>query len=109
MPGHAQKCKMWNCLNKINIKYANYKLKWSIAKVSKQNLVLQGGSPGLVVLCDDSCLRVHGVKTQRQILDGHCFTLICCKICIVFFKKRPKINEKEARVGPFYRKYVLQL
>ena len=28
------------------------------------------------------------------------FTLICCKNCIVCFK-RPKINKKEAGVGPF--------
>ena len=31
------------------------------------------------------------------------FTLICCKNCIVCFK-RPKINEKEAFVGPFFKK-----
>ena len=31
---------------------------------------------------------------------GHFFTLICCKNCIVCLK-RPKINEKEAGVGPF--------
>ena len=29
------------------------------------------------------------------------FTLICCKNCIVCLK-RPKINEKEAGVGPFF-------
>ena len=33
----------------------------------------------------------------------HFFTLICCKNCIVCLK-RPKINEKEARVGPFFKK-----
>ena len=29
------------------------------------------------------------------------FTLICCKNCIEDCLKRPKINRKEARVGPF--------
>ena len=31
------------------------------------------------------------------------FTLICCKNCIVGLK-RPQINEKEAGVGPFFKK-----
>ena len=34
------------------------------------------------------------------------FTLICCKNCSACLK-RPKINEKEARVGPFFKKYFL--
>ena len=36
---------------------------------------------------------------------GHFFTLICCKNCIVCLKK-PKINEKEAGVGPFLKYYA---
>ena len=38
-----------------------------------------GGSPGLVVMGDDSCLKGRGFESQRHILDGHFFTLICCK------------------------------
>ena len=34
---------------------------------------------------------------------GHFFTLIFCKNCVVCLK-RPKINQKEARVGPFFKK-----
>ena len=30
-----------------------------------------GGSPGLVVMGDDSCLRGHGFESRRRILDGH--------------------------------------
>ena len=59
-----------------------------------------GGSPGLVVMGDDSCLRGCGFESQRHILDGHFFTIFCCKNCIVCLK-RPKINEKGAGVGPF--------
>ena len=33
------------------------------------------------------------------------FTLICCKNCIVCLK-RPKINKKEAGVGPIFKKLV---
>ena len=33
-------------------------------------------------------------------MDMTFFTLICCKNCIVCLK-RPKINEKEAGIGPF--------
>ena len=35
------------------------------------------------------------------------FTLICCKNCIVCLK-RPKINYKEALVGPFKKYLELQ-
>ena len=30
-----------------------------------------GGSPGLVVMGDDSCSKGHGFESQRRILDGH--------------------------------------
>ena len=33
-------------------------------------------------------------------MDMTFFIFICCKNCIVSLK-RPKINEKEARIGPF--------
>ena len=52
---------------------------------------------------DNSYLRGRGFESQRRLLDGHFFTLICCKNCIVCLK-RPKINEKEAEVGPFVKK-----
>ena len=38
----------------------------------------------------------------------HFFTLICCKNCIVCLK-RPKINEKEAEVGPRKKNYKIAL
>ena len=51
----------------------------------------------------DSCLKGCGFESQHRILVGHFFTLICCKNCIVCLK-RPKINGKEAGVGPFFKK-----
>ena len=48
-----------------------------------------------MVMGDDSCLKGHGFESQHHMLDGHFFTLICCKNCIVCLKG-PKINEKEA-------------
>ena len=36
-------------------------------------------------------------------MDMTLFTLICCKKFIVCLK-RPKINKREARVGPFFEK-----
>ena len=39
-----------------------------------------------------------------HILDGHYFTYICCKNCNDVCLKRPNINEKEAGVGPFFKK-----
>ena len=47
-----------------------------------------------------SFLKGRGFESQRLILDGHFFALICCKICIVCLK-RQKISKKETGVGPF--------
>ena len=63
-----------------------------------------GGSPGLVVMGVDSRSNGRGFESRYRILDGH-FTLICCKKIIVCLK-RPKINEKEAGVGPFYKTHT---
>ena len=52
---------------------------------------------------DDLYSRGRGFESQRHILDGHFFTFICFKNCIVRLR-RPKINEKEAEVGPFLKK-----
>ena len=41
-------------------------------------------------------------------MDMTFFKLICCKHCIVCLK-RPKINEKEAVVGPFFFKKSKQV
>ena len=41
-----------------------------------------GGSPGLVVMVDNSCSEGHGFESWHRILDGHFFTYICCKIVI---------------------------
>ena len=39
-------------------------------------------------------------------IDKTFFTLICCKNCMVC-KKRLKINEKEAGVGPLKKSFLL--
>ena len=58
-----------------------------------------GGGPGLMVMGEDWWYsRGHRFESQHWILAGHYFTVICCKICNVCFKK-PKINETEAEVG----------
>ena len=56
-----------------------------------------------MVMGDNSCTKGCGFKSQCCILDGHFSTLICCKNCNVCLK-RPKINEKEAEVGPFKKR-----
>ena len=50
---------------------------------------------GLVVMGEDSCSRVCVFESQQWILDGHVFTFICCKICILCLK-RLKISKKES-------------
>ena len=61
-----------------------------------------GGSPGLVVMGGDSCSDDRGFESWHHILDGHFFPLICCKICNDVCLIRPKINDKEAGVGPLF-------
>ena len=41
-----------------------------------------------------------GFESQNRILDGQFLALYCHKDCNVCLK-RPKVNEKEARDGPF--------
>ena len=59
-------------------------------------------SPGLVVIGDDSCLTGHGFESLCHILDGHFFTLICCKTCIFVWKDR-KWMKKRPRLAHFIR------
>ena len=51
----------------------------------------KGWSRGLVVMGDNSCSRGCGFESQCCILDGHIFSLICCKNCVVCLK-RLKMN-----------------
>ena len=64
--------------------------------------LVAGGSPGLVVMGGDSCSKGCEFELWHHVQDGHFFTFICCKICIICLK-RLKINEKEAGVGPFFK------
>ena len=71
-----------------------------------------GGSPGLVVMGDDSCSRVRMFESRRHILDGHdFFTWICCKKCIVCLKWT-KINKKRPGLAhlkkQFFRSTIIK-
>ena len=55
-----------------------------------------------MVMGRDSRSKGHGFESRHHILDGHFFTYVCCKNCFVCLKST-KINEKEARVGPFFK------
>ena len=50
----------------------------------------------------DSRSEGRGLESRHRIPDGHFFTYISCKNCNDVCLKRPKINEKEAGVGPFF-------
>ena len=43
-------------------------------------------------------------ESRHLVLDGLFLTYICCKNCNDVCLERPKINEKEAGVGPFFKK-----
>ena len=84
----------------------NCELVWEwvvrIEKVCESDCVSLGREPW-------SCGYVRQLMSERLwvqipgLYEMSFFTLICCKNCIVCFK-RPKINEKEAFVGPFFKK-----
>ena len=57
-----------------------------------------------MVMGGDSYPECRGFESLHRIMDGHFFTYICCKNCNDVCLKRPKINEKEAGVGPFLKK-----
>ena len=48
----------------------------------------------------DSRSEGHGFESRHRIMDGHFSHIFVVKICNICLK-RPKINEKEAGVGPF--------
>ena len=56
-----------------------------------------------MVMGGDSRSKERGFESRHCILDGHFSHLFDVKICNVCLK-RPKINEKEAGVGPFLLK-----
>ena len=58
-----------------------------------------GGNPGLVVMGADLCSKGREFESRHHILDGHFLHLFVVKIVMCFLKT--KINEKEAKVGPF--------
>ena len=56
---------------------------------TKHNIsLLQGGSPGLVVMGGDSCSKGRQFESRHRILDGHFFTFVCCKNWNVCLKRR---------------------
>ena len=63
----------------------------------------QGGSPGLVIMGDNSCLKGHGFKSQRHILDGHFSHWFVVKI--VLFEKAEN-KQKEAEGGIITAKFA---
>ena len=73
-----------------------------------QTYYLTGGSTGLVVMGGGSLYEGLGFEFRHRILDGHFFTLICCKIALMLVWKRLKINEKEAGDDPLKKLIMLQ-
>ena len=65
-----------------------------LSNMASTTFQLLGGSPGLVVMGDDSCSRGCEFESRRRILDGHFFTFICCKNCIVWLKKAEKERKR---------------
>ena len=67
----------------------------------RSEFLLQGRSPGLVVMGGDSYSEGCEFESRHCILDGVFFTCICCKNCNDVCLKRPKANDKEAECWPF--------
>ena len=60
----------------------------------------RGESPGLVVIGGGSCSKGHEFESRHHILDGYFSHLFVVRIVMFFVKT--KINEKEAKEGPFF-------
>ena len=54
-----------------------------------------------MVMGRDSRSEGRGFESRHHILDGHFFTYICCKNWLF---EKTEINEKEAGIGPFFKK-----
>ena len=67
-----------------------------------------GGSPGLVVMGDDSCLRGHGFESQHSILDGPFKHWFVIKIYYLFEKTKNKWKRSRGRSIFFKKKESLQ-
>ena len=46
----------------------------------------------------------RGFESRHRKLDGHFFTLICCKVCNDVCFKRKKINYKRGWGWPIFKK-----
>ena len=49
----------------------------------------------------------YGFESQQHKLDGHFFTLICCKYCHVCLKKTENKAKKRMGMAHFFKKYYL--
>ena len=72
--GLQSPCCKWLKSHIILVKYISVVRAIWRAKLSRECKVkawLKGGSPGLVVMGDGTCLRGRGFESRRHILDGH--------------------------------------
>ena len=76
----------------------------------RQKLGLLSGSPGLVVMGDDSCLKGCVFKSRRRILDGH-FDIFHIDLLYRLFClfEKAKNKQKRGRVPPPQKKLVFLL
>ena len=63
-----------------------------------------GGSPGLVVMVDNSCSKGHGFKSWRHILDGHFSHWFVAKIVLFTWKYQNTL--KIGRAWPIFKKNI---
>ena len=68
----------------------------------KQSLNVEGGSPGLVVMGDNSCSRGRGFKSWCIVLDG-------LDIFHIDLFEMTENNRKEVGAGPFVQKKSLHV
>ena len=77
--------------------------------LSLQTKFWVGGSPGLVLMGGDSCSKGCGFKLRHCILDGHFFTLICCKNCNDVCLKKTENKLKRGQGWPIKKLLLLYI
>ena len=86
----------------------NFQVRYDSRVVNYERKLFIKLATGLVVMGDNSCSRVCGFESRRHLLDGHFFTLICCKNCNVCLNRSKKRKKRPGLAHFLKNSYFMQ-